>query len=216
MPVSINLAGQPVALTISGDIAGPPWRLNLNADLADLQAHLTPLLQAELNKSDHCGERISIENARLIPAGQAGRLTVQLHFEKWACIKAFGKENAKRLVGGNGTVETIVTPRIENGEVRMDTQVTDIQADGSLGDLLRTGTIGDALRNKIRDSLTRAMQKAANPETLLPGQARAYIAIQSLAFADEGEGRLGMRIGAQLQIPDAQISSLLEQFRTRK
>ena len=157
---SLNISGQTVAIAISGDISAAPgktgendqaFRLNLRADLADFQGHLTPVLQAELNQSNKCGERISVENATLAPAAPAGRLTVQLHFEKWACIKAFGKENARRLVAGNGTVEVLLMPRIEQGNaVRLDADVGRIDADGSLGELLRSGSLGPALRDKIR------------------------------------------------------------------
>ncbi len=217
VPVSVNLAGQPVALVVSGEIAGPaPYRLNLHADLTDFQAHLTPLLQAELNKSDHCGERISIENATLTPAAPSGRLILQLHFEKWACIKAFGKENAKRLIGGNGTVETILTPRMENGALHLDAEVRNIDADGSLGEALHSGTFGDTLRNKIREALTKAIQKSTDPEILLPAQARQFVTIQSIAFSDEGGARLGLRLAGQLQLPDAQVAAVLDQFRNRK
>jgi len=51
---SINIANQPFALSISGDISGvrpsggeteQPFRLNLHADLADFQSRLTAVLQ---------------------------------------------------------------------------------------------------------------------------------------------------------------------------
>jgi hypothetical protein len=216
VPVSVDLAGQPVRLVVSGDIAGPPYRLNLHADLADLQAHMTPLLQAELNKSDRCGERISVETATIVPAAPSARLTVQLHFEKWACIKAFGKENAKRLVGGNGVVETILTPRMEDGAVRLDAAVGKIDADGSLGELLHSGSLGDALRDKIREALLKAIRKSTDLSVLVPEPARQYVNVQSISFSDREGGRLGLRVTAQLRTPDGQVAPLLDQFRNRK
>jgi len=74
VPVSLNLAGQPVTITITGNVSGTPEQplhLNLRADLVDLQSHMTPLLQAELNQSNRCGERISVERATLVPAAPA-------------------------------------------------------------------------------------------------------------------------------------------------
>src|SRR5580658_8271988 len=124
VPVSLNVAGQPVAIVVSGNVSGAaeqPLALNLHADLSELQSHMTPLLQTELNQSNRCGERISVERATLVPAAPAARMTVQLHFEKWACFKAFGKENTTRLVGGNGTVQVLLTPRVgEDQTVRLD------------------------------------------------------------------------------------------------
>jgi hypothetical protein len=226
VPVSLNLAGQAVALTISGKISessaksGESERsfdLNLRADLADLQGHLTPLLQAELNQSNRCGERIAIENATLVSAAPAGRLAVQLHFEKWACFKAFGKENAKRLLGGNGIVEVILTPRVEEGStVRLDAEIGKIDADGSLGEALRSGSVGAALRDKIHESLLKAIQKSADLEAVVPAQARPFVTIQSAAFADGGSGRLALNLTGRLLVPGRQASSVLEQFRNRR
>jgi hypothetical protein len=226
VPVSLNLAGQAVSIALSGRVTGPDaksgdpgqsFRLSLHADLADFQNHLTPLLQAELDKSDRCGERISIEDAKLAPAEPAAHLTVRLHVEKWVCIKAFGKENPKRLLGGNGVVEMTLTPHVDDTAiVRLDADVGRIDADGSLGEMLRSGSMGDALRDKIRRSLLKSVQKATDLSGVLPEQARQFAAIRSLAFADGGEGRLALNLDGKLQIPDRQLSSAMEQFRSRK
>lgn len=225
VPVSLNIAGQPVAIAVSGDIsmspAGrgesqQPFTLNLRADLADLQSHMTPLLQAELNQSNRCGERISVEQATLVPAAPAGNLTIQLHFEKWACFKAFGKENAKRLVGGNGTVNVILTPAVEgNQTVRLDAEIGKIEADGSLGELLHS-EYGATLRDKIREALLKAIQKSAMLEAVVPERARPFVTIQSVAFAERGTGILLLNLSGRLQVPEQQIASVLEQFRNRK
>jgi len=217
VPVSVDIGGQPVALNISGSISGDPasLHLKLNADLADFQAHLTPVLQAELNQSNHCGERISVENATLLPAAPAGHLTVQLHFEKWACIKAFGKENARRLVGGNGTVEVILTPRAEGNAVKLDADIGNIDADGSLGEMLRSGSLGTALRDKIRESLLKAIQKSTDLQAVVPAQAQPFVTIQSLGFADEGGGRLALNLVGRLQVPAAQVTAVIDQLRNR-
>jgi hypothetical protein len=226
IPVSLSIAGQPVTLTISGNISGPPashgeseqsFHLNLRGDLSDFQNHLTPVLQAELNQSNRCGERISIEHAVLAPAAPAGRLTIQLHFEKWVCFKAFGKENAKRLLGGNGIVPVILTPRVEEGKtVRIDAEIGNIDADGSLGEVLRSGSVGDAMRDKIREALLKAIQKSADLEAVVPAQARSFVTIQSATFADGGSGRLALNLAGQLLVPGPQVASVLEQFRNRR
>jgi len=224
--VSLNIAGQPVALTISGNISGAPasrgeseqsFNLTLRGDLSDFQNHLTPLLQAELNQSNRCGERIAIEHATLAPAAPAGRLTVQLHFEKWACFKAFGKQNAKRLLGGNGIVQVILTPRVEEGKtVRLDAEIGNIDADGSLGEVLRSGSVGAAMRDKIREALLKAIQKSSDLEAVVPAQARPFVTIQSAAFADAGSGRLALNLAGRLLVPGPQVSSVLEQFRNHR
>ena len=216
VPVTVNIGGQPVALIVSGALAGPPYRLDMQADLADLQLNLTSVMQGQLAKSDKCGERISIQNATLVPAAPAARLTVQLHFEQWACIKALGKENAKRLVGGDGSVETVLTPRVEANTVRLDAEVGKIQANGSLGELLKSGALGNALRDKIHDAILKAVQKATDLTTLVPEEARPFVNVESMAFEDEGKKRLAIRVKAQLDVPQAELATVLDRFRNRK
>ncbi len=223
--VSLNVAGQPVPITVAGTIAesgsgaAAATRLlefHLRTGLAGLQDHITPVLQTILNKSERCGDRISIQSAELAPVPPAARLTVQLHFEKFACLKVLGKENAKRLVGGNGSIQLLVTPMIEQGNaIRLGAEVEKIDADGSLGELLRSGSLGTALRDKIRESLLKALEKSSGFETALPAEAQPYITISSAVFAADADGRLLLNTGGKLLAPAGKISSLLEQFRNR-
>lgn len=220
-PVSLDLAGQPVKVVVSGHLAGGgndrPLTLDLRADLGEFQSHLTPLLAAELNQDNKCGDRIAVQNATLAPAAPSGHLAVRLRFEKWACIKAFGKQNATRIVGGDAVVNVILTPRIEppNG-IRVDAEVERIDADGSLGEILRSGTIGPMLRDKIRESLQRSIEKAMRLENVAPAQARPFVAIESVAFDDRGSGVLGLHLAARLAIPADQLSAVVEEFRNRR
>lgn len=214
IPVSLNIAGQPFSVPISGSIS-ESMNLDLRADLGDFQAHLTPILKAELNRDDKCGERISIEEAVLHPAAPAANLTARLHVEKWACFRAFGKENAKRLIGGNAVVEVKVTPQVEDGTgIHLDADVGRIDADGSLGELLHSGSMGDTLRDKIRESVLKAIRKATDFNTVVPPQVRPYATVQSLSFA--GDARLELRLTAQVKVPASQAASVLDQLRTRK
>ena len=219
VPVSLNIAGQPVALVVSGNVSGSPEQplaLTLHADLSELQSYMTPLLQTELNQSNRCGDRISVEKATLVPAAPAGRMTVDLHFEKWACFKAFGKENAKRLVGGNGSVQVLLTPRVQDGNtVSLDAEVGNIDADGSIGELLHS-EYGATLRDKIRLALLKAIQKSASLEAVVPAQAQPFVTIQSVEFAERGTGILVLNLSGRLKVPGAQVASVLEEFHNRR
>jgi len=217
--MSLSVAGQPVTIPISGNVSGAsgqPLKLTLQAELTDLQSHMTPLLQTELNQSNRCGERISVERATLVPAAPAARMTVQLHFEKWACFKAFGKENTTRLVGGNGTVQVLLTPRLDDGQaVRLDAEIGNIDADGSLGELLHS-EYGNTLRDKIREALLKAIQKSSGLEGVVPAQARPFVTLQSVEFAERRTGILMLNLEGRVMVPGEQISSVLEQFRNKK
>src|SRR5271157_220626 len=128
---SIVLEGQPVAITVWGTMS--PAHLSATVDLGDFQEHVTPILAAQMNRSDKCGERLTIEKVVLIPEGI---LTANVHYEHFGCAKAFGKEINKRLVAGEAVVEVKLTPSVVDNHIAMSAEVLKIDADGSLGEAL--------------------------------------------------------------------------------
>ena len=224
MNVSVDVAGTPVTIPVSGSVADAAsstvasdtrsFDLHLQAGLAGLQDRITPLLGSEMNQSERCGDRITIENATLLPAAPASQVSVQLHFEKWTCLKLLGKDTARRLIGGNGNVELKLTPAVEEGNtVRLHADVGTIQADGSLGELLRSGSLGNILRQKIAEALLKAVRKSTDLETVLPDSIQPYVRISSVSFGDAGGARLALNLNAQLFIPAQKVTSLLAQLR---
>jgi len=191
--------------------------LQLNADLSDMQQHMTELLSAELDKDDHCGDRITIQNATLTPVEPASLAVVQLHYERWACVKVFGKQEAKRVVGGNAVMQLKLTPTIEedNTELRLVPEVGPIEADGSLGELLRSGSLGEMLREKIRKAILNAMQKGTNLRATLPPAVQGYAKIKDARFRDAGGGRLLVLLDGEAQITNEQIQALAKQVKER-
>jgi len=221
---SFDIDNQPVAITASGTIsrishtAGEEtFRLRLTADLADLQANMTAILRAQLDRADRCGDHIAIQSATLAPADPASLLTTRLHYERWACVKALGKQITSRLAGGDALVKVKITPSVEaDRAVKLEAEVGEIEADGSLGELLRSGSLGDALRQKIRTSLESALEKgAANLNATLPPAAQGYAAIRSVEFRDAGAGRLAVDLVGEIRISSAQAQSLLDQIKQR-
>lgn len=211
------MAGQPLTITVSGSVAQDnqqAFRLRLDAELTDLQSHITPLLAAEVNQSNKCGERVSVERAALAPAMPEAKLTVQLHFEKWACLKAFGKETATKLVTGNGIVHMLLTPQADESTVKLDAAIGDIEADGTLGQLLHSD-FGNALRDKIRESLRKAIERSSGLEAVVPQPARPFVTIQSVEFGERGTGILMLNLAGHLSLPADQASAILNQFRNR-
>jgi hypothetical protein len=191
--------------------------LQLNADLSDLQQHMTELLSAQLDKDDHCGDRIAIQNATLTPADPASQSIVQLHYERWGCAKVFGKEQAKRIVGGNAVIQMKLTPAIEedNTQLKLVPEVGPLQADGSLGELLRSGTLGDMLREKIRKAILNALQKGTDLNASLPPAVQGYAKIKNAEFKDAGGGHLLVTLEGEIQITNDQIQALSKQVKER-
>lgn len=192
-------------------------KLQLSADLAELQQNFTGVLASELDKDDHCGDRIDIQHGTLTPDGAASLAVVQLHYERWACAKVFGKQQGKRLVGGNAVMQLKLTPAVErdNTQLHLVPEVGPIQADGSLGELLRSGTVGEMLQQKIRDSILRALQKGTDLSATLPPAAQNNVSIERAEFQDGGNGRLIVLLGGEIRVTNEQIQTLSKQVKER-
>lgn len=212
---SLQVDDQTVAIAVSGSVDRIPadpgrsaFEVNLRADLGDLQDRITPILRAELNRDERCGDRLAIGQATLAPAASSGSLTTSLHYEKWVCVKAFHKDLAKRLAGGNGTVQVRLTPRaIDGNTLRLETTLGDIQADGSIAELLRSPDFAE----KLREKLTKALEKL-NLRQTIPPAVRGMANIEEASFADAGNGRLALRVRAKVSVPAAEASALLDRL----
>jgi hypothetical protein len=214
---SVTITASAIVSMRSKDKETSIFKLELSADLGELQQNITALLVSQLDKDDACGERITIEHADLTPVEPASLAVVQLHYERWACAKVLGKEKSKRLVGGNAVIEVKLTPAIEenNTELRLVPEVAKIEADGSLGELLRSGSLGDMIRDKIRTSILSAMEKGTNLSATLPPAIQGRATIQKAAFKDGGSGRLVVELDGEGQITREQIQALAKQIKER-
>ena len=215
---SLQVDDQTVAIAVSGSVDRVPadpgrsaFEVNLRADLGDLQDRITPILRAELNRDERCGDRLSIEHATLAPAGTSGNLTASLHYEKWVCVRAFHKDLAKRLAGGNGTVQMRLTPRAIDGKtLRLEAALGEIQADGSIAELLRSPDFAE----KLREKLARALDKV-NLQQTIPPAAQGMASIDDAGFADMGGGRLALQVRARVTVPAAEANALLDRLAGR-
>jgi hypothetical protein len=222
--IPVNVKNERITLVASGWITltrqtqgMSVLNLQLTGDLTDLQQNLTELLSAELDKDDHCGDRMAIQHATLMPAEPGSLATVQLHYERWACAKVFGKQETKRLLGGDAVMQMTLTPAVEQDstELRLVPEMGPIQADGSLGELLRSGTVGDMLREKIRESILKALQKGTDLSATLPPVVQGYAKIKDARFRDAGSGRLLVLLDGEIQITNEQIQALAKQVKER-
>jgi hypothetical protein len=218
--IPINIKDQRVTIAVSAlislrskDRGINDLKLELTADLADLQQNITGFLSAELDKNDRCGDRITIQNATLTPLDPAGFLVVQLHYERWACARVLGKEQVKRVIGGNAVMQMKLTPAVNDARttLRLVPEVESIQADGSLGELLRSGALGDMLREKIRSAILSAMQKGTDLAASLPVAVQGHAAIENAQFKNGGQGRLLVFLTGEIQITNEQLQALSKQ-----
>ncbi len=212
---SFTIENRPVEISASGvlsRVSNDVFQLRLTAGLGGLQDNITDLLRPQVEKSNKCGERVSLQRATLVPAAPSSLLTVYVHYEKWGCAKAFGKEIVKRLVGGNGVVPITLTPVVEGAKsVRLDGQVGEIQADGSLGEALRSGSFGASLQEKIRAALLSSIQKGTNLAATLPEGIESYASIRSAQFTDTGGGRLGVTLEGEIRMAADKLRAIVNQ-----
>jgi hypothetical protein len=221
--IPLDVKDQPITiiasaiLTLSSRDRGVKvLNLQLTGDLSDLQRNLTSVLSAQLNKDDRCGERVAIQNATLKPAAPASVAVIQLHVERYVCVKMLGKQAAKKVLGGDAQIQIKLTPSIEKDstELQLVPEVGEIQADGSLGELLRSG-FGDTIRDKIRESILSALHKGTNLAATLPPAVQGYVTIQSAEFKDAGDGSLLVVLDGEARITQEQLKQLSDQVKDR-
>jgi hypothetical protein len=221
--IAVNIENQPIAIMASGVISRVSvergqnvFKLQLIADLSDLQQNITEVLRAQLDRSDRCGARIAIQSATLTPLPPASQVLARLHFERWTCVKVFGKERPNKLVGGNGTIEVKLTPAVDDeSTLRLVPEIGRVDAEGALGELLRSGAVGAALREKVTKALLSAMQKGTNFKATLPPIAQDYATIQNAQFQDGGSGQLNVVLDGEVRISNEQIKLLASQLKER-
>ena len=222
--IPLEVKDQPITITASAILTVSSkdrnltiLSLQLTGDLSDLQSNLTALLSSQMDKDDRCGDRVTIQNAALKPVDPASIAVVQLHVERWACVKLLGKQVAKRVLGGDAQIQIKLTPAIDTDstELQLVPEVGEIQADGSLGELLRSGVLGDALREKIRNSILSALHKGTNLGATLPPAVQGYVTIQNAEFKDAGDGRLLVVLDGEARITQEQVKLLSDQVKER-
>jgi hypothetical protein len=217
---SVNFASQPVVIITSGVISKGvaeggenTFKLELTADMSDLQQNMTEVLRGELDKADPCGERIAIHNATLTPQERASLVVVQLHFERWAC---FGRETMNEMVEGNGTIEVMVTPTVgEDGTLRLVAEIGRVDAEGLVGELLRSGSLGDALRDKITESLLSTVRQAADFKATLPPAAQGNATLHRAEFQGTGSGKLMVVLDGEIRVPNEKVTALTSELKAR-
>jgi hypothetical protein len=217
---SIHFRNQPVVITTSGVISPGvaeggqnTFKLELAADLSDLQDNMTAVLGALLNKAETCGERIGIRNATLSPRDPAALVMVQLHYERWAC---FGRDTVNEMAEGNGTIEMKLTAAVgEDGALRLVPEVVRIDAEGLIGELLRSGSLGDAVRDAVAQSVLSTVRQGGDFKVNLPAAAQGYTTLRHAQFEGTGAGRVIAVLDGEIRVSNEKATALTTELRGR-
>jgi hypothetical protein len=189
------------------------FKLELVADLSDLQQHIGEILSAQLDTADTCGQRVSIRQAALTPATPASMLKVWLHFERWMCTRTLGQQTSNELAEGDGTVEIKLTATVENpNTLKLATAFGRIDATGMLAESLRSGSLGDDLRDQVGRSVLSAARAGSDFKVALPPAVQNSAVIESAKFQDVGVGGLSIVLEGHIEISNEQAEQLASQL----
>jgi hypothetical protein len=225
---SFTVADQTVSIPSSASVSRTStensrdlFRLQIAADLSDVQQSMTEILRSSLNRSPLCGERIEVQRAWLAPAIPATLVIAQVHYERWMCSLASGRgiagqRDSRVIATSDGIIEVKLTPSIapDTGMV-LAPEITHVNAEGFLRDSLRSGELGIALRDQIAASVLSVMKEAADLKTILPPVAQQSATIQKAKFQDAGADHLNLLLEGQIQFSDAQTQQFADQLKQR-
>ena len=221
--VSIGHRTVPVAISgalsqIAAQGGQRTFKLELVADLSDLQQNISEILRAQLDTAQTCGQRVAIRQASLTPATPASTLKIWLHFERWMCARSLGQQTSSQqtsseLAEGDGTVEIKLTAAVENpNTLKLTAAFGRIDATGMLAEALRSGSLGEELRDQVAQSVQSAARAASDFKVTLPPAVQNSAVIQSAKFQDVGAGDLTMVLDGHIEISSEQAEQLASQL----
>lgn len=216
----VRIGNQTIAVTVSGELAQVAsqgaqrtFKLEMVADLSDLQQNITELLRPQIDTAGSCGERLSVRQATIESSTPASVLVLDLHYERWSCMRMGGQSTSQELAEGDGAVQVKFTPAVEKANsLKLATDFARIGASGVMGESLRSGDLGEELRDKLSQAILSAIQAGANVQKYLPPAVRDFAVVQSVKFQDAGVGRLGVVLDGQLEISDEQVNLMASQL----
>jgi hypothetical protein len=218
---SVSVENQPITITTSGVISTnapqddqTTFKLELTADISDLQQNISEILRRVLDRSDSCGEQIAIRSAILSPSAPAGLAEVRLHYERWACL---GKGNPNEMVEGDGTIEIKLTPALgEGGALRLAPSIAHVDAQGRIGELLQSGSLGELVRDKVAESVLPIIQRSMDYKTMIPAAAQGELKLTHVQFEEAGAGKLNLVLDGDIQVPSDKVLSLTSELKARE
>jgi hypothetical protein len=217
---SAEIGGQRVAISsstvisrVNGENEQNIYKIVSTVDLSDLEPNLTAALAEEFNGGERCGERYSLEDARLVPSDPASAVVAsKIYAERWICSRSSGEGE---IAQGSGTADVKVTPMVAaNGDIKLRTEIGAIEARGFLADSFRRGTLGTKLQEKIASLLGQAIQ-AADFKATLPATAAEAAKVQAARFELTEAGDLGLILDGEMRMSDEQAKALANQLRER-
>jgi hypothetical protein len=217
---SANVGGQSIAFTTSGELAQVTseggrrtFKLEMVADLTDLQRNITEVVRVPFQKSSACGERLDIRQASIAPSNVVSSLHLQLHYERWICLRAGGQPTSTLLAESDGSVEMKLTLSVDpSNNLKLTSEFGRIDATGMMGESLRTGDLGGQLRDKVSQAILSALQSGVDLKTALPPAVKDAAVVHGAKFHDAGAGILSVVFDGQIELSNDQVNVMASQL----
>lgn len=216
---AVRVGAIDVDVAVSGELSqtaaegnNRKFQVSLIGDLSDLQHNVTEVLRTQFNDNGACGERLSIRQAMISPTVPASLLRLELHYERWSCLRLAGQSSPTEIAESDGSVDLKLVPALDaSGALQLKTAFAQIDAAGMMGESLRSGNLGDDLREKVSLGLLPVLTVLADVRTL-PPVLREAVKLQSVKFRDAGAAILSLALEGEVRLSNEQASALANQL----
>jgi len=213
----LRIGGQNIVVSSTGDLSQTEaqgetrsFALNRTVDLTDLEQNLTQIMNSQFDRTQSCGERLTVRQASVMTAPPASSMILQLHFERWSC--SFGQNASEELAEGDGTVEMRLTPAVADSQLRINPEFKRIDASGMMAEALRSGDLGQDLRAKAAQTLLLALRAGADVKATLPKALQGPVSLDAARFQDTGSGGLKVALEGKVKLSNDQVNALANQL----
>lgn len=215
----VNIGHRAVVIGVSGVLSQTAsqddqrtFQFEATVDLSELQRSLTEILNAELY-STGCGGRLTVKRATIVPATPASSLGMDLHYERWSCLRLAGQTSMTELAESDGMVELTLTPTAGNSNVlHLTPEFKRISATGAMADDLRSGDLGDTVRDKVSSAVLLALMVGTDFKSTLPGALQNGVSLQNVKFQDPSSSGLKAVLQGQVHLSNEQVRLLASQL----
>jgi hypothetical protein len=215
---TMRFEGQSVEVTTYGEISKDQTKaedgrtvfpLKFVSDLADEQQSFYEVLRRSLDKAERCGEQVQLQSASLAPSAPASLVTVQLHYERWACRGGVESE----IVEGDATADIKVVASIaEDGSLRLAAEMGRVDAPGLLGELLHSGQPGERLRDKVTEAILFPLRDRSGIVAVLPAAAKDRVVFNRATFDGISLGRLVLVVDGKISVSGEDATTLTKEL----
>jgi len=214
-----NAANRSIEVDVSGSLSQTAvqngqrtFKVELYGNLSDLQHNVAELLRV-LDRSNTCGENLTVRRAALTGSSAGGILLLDLHFERWACMRIGTQTASNELAESDGTVEVKLVPSMgPSNTLKLDAALGKINATGFMGEALRSGDLGDDIRQNAALPLLTVTRATTDLAAVLPAAIQSSVTLHSAKFQSTAVGDINLVLEGEAALSDQQAKDLAREL----